>query len=494
MIKQFFRNASVLSITEIILKAKGLILIPLMTHYFGALNYGLWSQVTIIVSTLTPLIFLGTDNAVIMFLPGLEIEKQKKYYSSWVFFILSITLLFSALIWIFNPLVSRLFFGEGSNYTNYIIIAIFSLIIAMLLNVFRNWFRIHNIVKTYAVIAILQAVINIAAVLIVLVYKLTVINFIQVTLVGEGLMVIWLFCQIWKNFGWSIPDFSLLSSMVRFGLPLVPAGYAMWGLNSLDRIFLAQYSTLSDIGIYSTIYSLGYLVIQLFVNPIWTLFPNSAAELFNQGKKEELQRLFNYSTGILLAICLPCFAGLFLLGDSILTLLTPVEFLKAAPIISIVAVGYFFLMISAYFETSLGLIRKQYLSTVSILAAFIINVGLNFLLIPRYSIFGAGIATSLAFISQFICSFLLEKRFSRTLETNWFFVLKIVGATIGMTLILTILETARIPQPVLAIIFTSLVGVLSYSILLFLFGVINKPIIQKGLSLIFKEKIQNETN
>ncbi len=494
MIKQFFRNASVLSITEIVLKAKGLILIPLLTHYFGALNYGLWSQVTVIVSTLTPLIFLGTDNAVILFLPGMEQEKQKKVYSSWVIFIFSITLLFSAIIWIFSSFTSEVFFGKGTNYSEYIIISIFSLLITTLLNVFRNWFRLHNNVKTYALISIFQAVINIAAVVVVLVFKLNVIRFIQVTLAGEGLMIFWLFFRIWAKFGWSSPDFSMLSSMVRFGLPLVPAGYAMWGLNSLDRIFLAQYSTLSEIGIYSTIYSLGYMIIQLFVNPIWTLFPNTAAELFNQGKKIDLQRLFDFSTGVLLVICLPSFAGLYLLGVPVLTLLTPSEFIKAAPIISIVSVGYFFLMISAYYETSLGLKRKQYLSTLSVFLAFVTNIGLNFLLIPRYSIFGAGVATTLSFMVQFICSFSLEKIFSGILITNWGFLLKILSATLGMTLVLSVVGTARLEQPVLAILSSAIIGVISYSAFLYLLGILNKSMLQKGLGLFIKEKNKNETN
>ena len=494
MIKQFFRNASVLSITEIILKAKGLILIPLLTRYFGALNYGLWSQVTVFVSTLIPLITLGTDNAVILFLPGMEKEKQKRAYSAWVLFILSITLVFSVLIWLFSSTFSKIFFGEASDYSTYIVISIFSLLITMMLNVFRNWFRIHNHVKTYASISVFQAVINILAVVVVLIYKLDVINFVKVTLVGEGLIVIWLFFNIWKTFGWGAPDFSILGSMVRFGLPLVPAGYAMWGLNSLDRLFLVQYSNLSEIGIYSTIYSLGYMVIQLFVNPIWTLFPNTAAGLHNQGKKEDLQRLFSFSTGLMLVICLPCFVGLFLLGTSVLQLLTPPDFVFAAPIISIVAIGYFFLILSAYYETSLGLVRKQYLSTLSIFIAVLTNVILNFLLIPRFSILGAGLATTLSFMIQFICSFSLEKRFAGNLQTPIGFPLKTLIASIAMGGIIYITGVFRLEQPILAILASSILGVVVYVILLFLLGIVNKPLIEKALGVFRKEKVTDEAN
>jgi O-antigen/teichoic acid export membrane protein len=492
MIKQFFRNASVLSITEIILKTKGLILIPLLTHYFGAMNYGLWSQVTVLVSTLIPLITLGTDNAVILFLPGMETEKQKKVYSSWVLFISLITLLFSALIWVFNPFFSRVFFGDGVDYSAYIFVSIISLMITMMMNVFRNWFRIHNQVKTYAIISISQAVINILAVVFVLVYRFDVIRFIQVTLAGEGILVLWLFLRISMKFGWSTPDYSLLGSMIRFGLPLVPAGYAMWGLNSLDRIFLVQYSTMAEIGIYSTIYSLGYMVIQHFVNPIWTLFPNTAASLYNKGNNEGLQRLFNFSTGAMLIICLPSFAGLYLLGKPILQLLTPPEFIHAASIISIVAIGYFFLMLSAYYETALGLVRKQYFSTVSIIVAVVTNIILNFVLIPRFSILGAAIATSLSFSIQFCCSYILEKRYAGVLKTNWIFPIKVLAAVLGMTFILYFSGLPELQQPVIAIITSGIAGAVIYAGFLFLMGILDKSMIQKGLRIFQKDKVIDE--
>ena len=68
MSRLFFRNAAFLTMVEIILKLKGFIFIPLLTRYFGTINYGVWSQVGIVVSTVTPLLILGTDSAIFKYL------------------------------------------------------------------------------------------------------------------------------------------------------------------------------------------------------------------------------------------------------------------------------------------------------------------------------------------------------------------------------------------------------------------------------------------
>ena len=43
-----------------------------------------------------------------------------------------------------------------------------------------------------------------------------------------------------------------LGIMLRFGLPLVPAGIAFWGLALLDRFILQRLSDLEEVGIYGS--------------------------------------------------------------------------------------------------------------------------------------------------------------------------------------------------------------------------------------------------
>lgn len=66
-------------------------------------------------------------------------------------------------------------------------------------------------------------------------------------------------------------DQDQMSSLFRFGLPLVFGSLASWGLNVADRFFLRYYSSFSELGIYSVTMSVA-AVATLFAgifNTIW---------------------------------------------------------------------------------------------------------------------------------------------------------------------------------------------------------------------------------
>ena len=62
MIRKFFKDAGFVSGSEVLLKLKGLIIIPLLTYHFGAVNYGVWSQVLILIAIIAPFVMLSTDS------------------------------------------------------------------------------------------------------------------------------------------------------------------------------------------------------------------------------------------------------------------------------------------------------------------------------------------------------------------------------------------------------------------------------------------------
>lgn len=468
---QFFRNAVFLSLVEIILKLKGFIFIPLLTRHFGAIEYGVWSQVGVLVSTLSPLIVLGTDSAFIRYLPGKSLEIQKSQYSAWCIFLLMMSAGSFTLILTFEQSISQIFFGSSADYALYLPVAAFSLCTSIAINTLRNWHRIHNNAEIYGYIAIFQAILNTLAVVIMLTLNKGVLELVLYSLAADALVIIWLLLHITISYGWARPDFSIIAELVKYGLPLVPAGYAMWGLNSMDRLFLIKYSTLADIGVYSLCYSLGYMVIQIFVNPIWNMFPNTAAELYNQNKMYDIQRLFDRSIGIILLITLPSIVGIAILGNHLLLILTTSQFSSGAPVWTIITIGYLFHMLASYYDIIMGLTHRQLLSTLSISAAFLVNLVLNILLIPEYGILGAATATALGFVSQFIIS-LFAASFYTKIKTNIIFPVKILIVSLIMGVFLNLLSSLNPSVSISVLLMMIASGIFIYASLLFLFGFI----------------------
>lgn len=410
MSRRFFRNAAFLTLIELVVKAKGLIILPILTKYLGPESFGIWSQTAVIASTISPLIVLGTDSAVVRYLPGLPEEQQKRFFFAWAFVVLPAAMLAGALLFGMSHKVSVLFFGR-EGFAAFVLLAALMLLMTLALNCLRNWFRIRNETRAYGLIAAAQAIVSLLALLWGVHQDVGLARLMLYTILADALVALACLAWIWRSVGLSTPDFSVVGKFLKYGLPLVPASFAMWGLGYMDRLFLAHYGSLQEIGIYSLVYQIGYIAIQFLVNPVWTMYASTASEAYNQGRQDNVQRLFNQSVGTILFFALPSIVGLLILGRDMLSLLSSPEFMAGAPLISIVAFGYLLLMLSAYYETSLGLIHRQYLSTVAVGVAFLVNLVGNILMIPKYSILGAAIATALGFAAQLMLSMMLASRY-----------------------------------------------------------------------------------
>ena len=481
MSRKFFKNAVYLTIVEFLLKLKGFVFIPLMSRSFGATNYGMWCQVGVLVAMLTPILMLGTDFAILRYLPGQSLNEQKKYYSAWCYFLIAMACVVYALLLSFRTQIAVVFFGRITGYVFFIPLAGAMLCANMAVGVLRNRYRIDNDAKMYGAIAVFQAFLELSALIIAFLRKATLYQLIIYILIADFIIILWTASSIMRKYGWGKPDFSVIGKLLKYGLPCIPAGYAIWGLNSMDRLFLVKYSDMTAVGIYGMAYGLGYMLLQMTVSPIWNMYPNMAAELYNTGKHDELQKLFERSIKVILLLTLPSIAGIYVLGERVLLIFATKDFIAGAHIISIITTSYLFLMLATYYEVALGLIHKQYLSTVSISIACGVNLVLNILLIPRYGIFGAAIATFLAFFSQLVLSFLFAVKLT-DIKTEFGYPAMVAVVSVLMGTLLYLLNMAMPSGGIVPFIVLILSGAVIYFALLFIFRLIDMKIFKSTVN------------
>jgi O-antigen/teichoic acid export membrane protein len=212
-------------------------------------------------------------------------------------------------------------------------------------------------------------------------------------------------------------------------------------------------------------------VIQVVVNPIWTMFPNVAASLWNQGDRGEVQRLFESTAGAMLVLVLPVIAGGAVLGEGLLRALAPSDFASAAPVLPLVLAGYLCFMLAAFYETVFGLIDRQGLGALTVVIACAVNIGLNVVLIPPFSYIGAAVATVAAFALQLGICLLLSARLG-TLRTPLRTPTRIVIAALGMAGLLIPLRHIFVTNGPLGVLAGVVVGAVIYAALCVLLGVL----------------------
>jgi O-antigen/teichoic acid export membrane protein len=193
-------------------------------------------------------------------------------------------------------------------------------------------------------------------------------------------------------------DRRLFREMNRFGLPLVPSALALWAINFIDRIFIAQYKGQTEVGVYSVAVRISSVIVFLMVafRLAWPAFAYSIED------DRDAKRTYSFVLTYLVLVCSWMSLALGALAPWLVRVLAPKpEFARAAEAVAPLAfaatayAGYTVLAIGS------GRARKTQLNWVISAVAAAVNIALNVALIPRYGMIGAAIATVAAYVVLF---------------------------------------------------------------------------------------------
>ncbi len=168
-----------------------------------------------------------------------------------------------------------------------------------------------------------------------------------------------------------------LREMLRFGLPLILGGIAFWGLTSLDRILLSRWSNYEELAVYSVSVSFAAAatIFQSVFSTIW------APTVYKWASKNEgHEKVINVSRYVLLFVMiLFCLSGLL---SYFVTLVLPAVYNDVQWIL-IACLAYPLLYtLSETTVVGIGVARKSVYAMVAGVLALLINLVLNFYLIP----------------------------------------------------------------------------------------------------------------
>jgi len=198
-------------------------------------------------------------------------------------------------------------------------------------------------------------------------------------------------------------DKGLYRSLLRFGLPLIPAGLASMMVQVIDRPILKALTDDAAVGVYQANYRLGFfmmMVVNMF-DMAWRPFYLQKAR--DPQAKELLARVLTYFVlgGSMIVLGLSLFiadiVALPLLGGK--PLIHP-DYWSGLPIVPVVLLAYLFngIYINLLAPVTLAN-RSEFVAYATGLGA-LVNVAANLFLIPRWGIMGAAAATLAAYAAM----------------------------------------------------------------------------------------------
>ena len=206
--------------------------------------------------------------------------------------------------------------------------------------------------------------------------------------------------DIFKNLRFHI-DKEILKKMLYFGLPYLPASVSSMIVQVIDRPLVQAMTSTSTLGIYSSNYKLG-IFMMLFV----TMFNYAWQPFFlTNAKEENAKQLFSKILTLFLMVASVIWILLTLFVDNFAhwqiwhgRSIIGKDFLGGLVIVPIILLAYLFNGLYYNFQVGLYIEEKtKYFPIVTGLGA-LVNVGVNFLLIPIWGIMGAALATLAAYM------------------------------------------------------------------------------------------------
>lgn len=408
-LNKLFTSSSVYILGNVINRALFLISMPIMTRYLQSEQYGVLSIINAVTGIMMICYGLGAPNFIMRYYYEYDSANDRKYLlGSIISYVLIFTFLISILLTVSGDLIfNRLF--KDIPFSPYMLLGIWICFFSMFEILPSELFRILDQALLFIVINLTKSVSTIMfSILSVVVLKRGAEGPLGASLIVTILFVIYYVYYLRDKIELNL-HFSKIKECLKFGLPIVFLLLGRSLLDYTDRFILQWFVGLSIVGFYSVGSTVGSVLVMVAVSINSALMPfffKTAKEESEAEAKEIFSYFFTYVGAAILffGLCAVVFRC------EIIYILAPPSYYSIIPVIPLIMIGA--IMNSLFYIPVLGIYQEKktiYLSFI-IFVALIINIALNIILIPKFQMLGAALATAAASFIMLVSCFIISQK------------------------------------------------------------------------------------
>jgi O-antigen/teichoic acid export membrane protein len=389
----------------------GFILIPLYTRYYTPEIYGVLSLV-VLCGTLTGVVcYLGASSALSRsYYDYSDADERKKVSSTSLLLTLSGAFVQVLLGFLLRERLSMLLFGS-TKYALHINIALVSSALSFTNNLFYLLLRFERKSKQVILINILALVSGASLII----WMLTVLKLgVMAPILGEAINQLLtfglLFCVTRKFFAWGYSKREI-KVQLHYGLPTVLCGLLFYLQTSTDRLLINKWLSLTEVGIYALGCKIGMVIQPLFIGPFSQIWAPMRMQYRQDRNAAELFRViltYYFAIGLFFAVAVSLFAR-----DILVFFSGRPEYHIAYQIVPFIIAAYLVYGAINIVDFGVALSRKVIYHVYAFGAALLLNVGLNWILLPRYGYRAAAAVLFLTFLALTAIVFCVAQRLYR---------------------------------------------------------------------------------
>jgi O-antigen/teichoic acid export membrane protein len=394
--KVYFRDAFLYTIATMMIPLAGFILLPFFTAILSPEEYGIMTTVHALVGFLQLFMVLSLHGAITRLYYDFQKEKerQKRYLGSILCFVLLFSIGLSILLWLAKPVVGHFLFAAIpiDPYYDYLVglsmLAAFNSIPTTIL-------RIKERAATFVLIHVIKSgLVIMLSFYFLLSIKMGASSYllaVLLTSIVTFLLSIWL---IRKDIVITFSGVFIKSSLI-YSLPLLPHVLSNWFITTSDRVILEKFVSLELLGIYALAVQMATIVRMFFIG-INSAFVPKYNDLMSKGKENEAEKISKMFSFMIVSIgVLSLIASPYLLAF----LATPEYSGATYYTVALLGVEIIFGM-NYIFTAKIAFAKQTGKMSISSGLAAILNILINFILIPVIGLWGAVISTYLAEVTR----------------------------------------------------------------------------------------------
>jgi len=195
---------------------------------------------------------------------------------------------------------------------------------------------------------------------------------------------------------------------LKYSFTLVLATMMATLINRVDILMLGNMTTNTDVGIYQITFQVSNVLSSLLLI-FNTVFAPEIAKLFHNGKKFEMNRLYIRATRFL-TVSSFLITLIIIIGSNFILFIFGSEFVDGQVALILRSLGQFVNVAVGGVWLMLSMTGEPKFQMYANIVAFIINIVLNFVLIPVYGINGAAFASMVTIMFTNIVGYIIVSR------------------------------------------------------------------------------------
>jgi O-antigen/teichoic acid export membrane protein len=398
-LKRLAKHSAIYGLGGIVSRILAVLLLPLYTSYLVGRDYGRVETLTALTAVLVTLLRMGISSAFFRFyFDSTELGARLRVVRTSFWFTMASATTGLAAGLVAAPQIADLL-ALGPHQANLVRAAFVGLWAQMNYEQLTSLFRVEERSVAFVIASLANIAITIGAtVLLVVVFDQHALGVIVGNFTGTLCVYLALLAYRREQLGLQF-DRRLLREMNRFGMPLVPSALALWTLNFSDRFFLAHFKNQTEVGHYSIGVRIASALTLLLVafRTAWPAFAYSIED------DKEARRAYGFVLTYLTFVACWISLALGLLSPWLVRLLTAnPEYYSGSRVVAPLAFAGAAWAAYTVVAVGIGRARRTQFNWVVTGAAAALNVALNLLLIPRYGMMGAAVATVAAYSTMFL--------------------------------------------------------------------------------------------